>query len=86
MNWLNECVQPVILIYSSTKHTANMPFPGLEPFLGEVPILLGIPYEVTIHTLIQSHLFRIIITIHHSRNYQPPHQSSIYVYYVVMGP
>lgn len=28
-------------------------------FLGEVPILLGIPYEVTIRTLEQSHLFRI---------------------------
>ncbi|MDQ6863326.1 MAG: ATP-binding protein [Thermoproteota archaeon] len=28
-------------------------------FFGEVPILLGIPYEVTIRTLQQSHLFRI---------------------------
>jgi signal transduction histidine kinase len=28
-------------------------------FLGEVPILLGIPYEVTIRTLEQSHLFKI---------------------------
>lgn len=28
-------------------------------FLGEVPILLGIPYEVTIRTLEKSHLFRI---------------------------
>jgi signal transduction histidine kinase len=32
---------------------------GPGTFLGEVPILLGIPYEVTIHTLIKSHLFRI---------------------------
>ena len=32
---------------------------GSGTFLGEVPILLGIPYEVTIRTLIQSHLFRI---------------------------
>jgi CRP-like cAMP-binding protein len=28
-------------------------------FFGEVPILLGIPYEVSIRTLQQSHLFRI---------------------------
>jgi signal transduction histidine kinase len=32
---------------------------GPGTFLGEVPILLGIQYEVTIRTLIQSHLFRI---------------------------
>jgi len=32
---------------------------GPGTFLGEVPILLGIPYEVTIRTLTQSHLFRI---------------------------
>jgi signal transduction histidine kinase len=32
---------------------------GSGTFLGEVPILLGIPYEVTIRTLIQSHLFKI---------------------------
>ena len=32
---------------------------GPGTFLGEVPILLGIPYEVTIRTLIQSHLFKI---------------------------
>lgn len=32
---------------------------GSGTFLGEVPILLGIPYEVTIRTLNQSHLFRI---------------------------
>lgn len=32
---------------------------GPGTFLGEVPILLGIPYEVTIRTLHQSHLFRI---------------------------
>src|SRR5438067_6198362 len=29
---------------------------GPGTFLGEVPILLGIPYEVTIRTLQQSHL------------------------------
>jgi len=32
---------------------------GSGTFLGEVPILLGIPYEVTIRTLEQSHLFKI---------------------------
>jgi signal transduction histidine kinase len=32
---------------------------GRGTFLGEVPILLGIPYEVTIRTLEQSHLFKI---------------------------
>jgi CRP-like cAMP-binding protein len=32
---------------------------GPGTFLGEVPLLLGIPYEVTIRTLTQSHLFRI---------------------------
>jgi signal transduction histidine kinase len=32
---------------------------GPGTFLGEVPILLGIPYEVTIRTLEQSHVFKI---------------------------
>jgi signal transduction histidine kinase len=32
---------------------------GSGDFMGEVPILLGIPYEVTVRTLTQSHLFRI---------------------------
>ena len=32
---------------------------GRGTFLGELPILLGIPYEVTGRTLTQSHLFRI---------------------------
>jgi signal transduction histidine kinase len=43
--------------FSATKEIAVSHGPGT--FLGEVPILLGIPYEVTGRTLSQSHLFRI---------------------------
>ena len=42
---------------AATKEIAVSHGPGT--FLGEVPILLGIPYEVTGRTLSQSHLFRI---------------------------
>ncbi|MGC1929540.1 MAG: cyclic nucleotide-binding domain-containing protein, partial [Candidatus Nitrosopolaris sp.] len=43
---------------SATKEIAVASH-GPGTFLGEVPILLGIPYEVTIRTLTQSHVFRI---------------------------
>jgi signal transduction histidine kinase len=42
---------------AENKEIANVHGPGA--FLGELPILLGIPYEVTGRTLTQSHLFRI---------------------------
>src|SRR5216684_5282581 len=42
---------------AENKEIAIVHGPGT--FLGEVPILLGIPYEVTGRTLSQSHLFRI---------------------------
>ena len=42
---------------AENKEIANVHGPGA--FLGELSILLGIPYEVTIRTLTQSHLFRI---------------------------
>ncbi len=42
---------------AATKEIAISHGPGT--FLGEVPILLGIPYEVTGRTLSQSHLFRL---------------------------
>lgn len=43
----------------SDKNEVNVASHGAGTFLGEVPILLGIPYEVTIRTLESSRLLRL---------------------------
>ena len=44
-------------MYANTE--TNIGSIGSGTFMGEVPILRGIPYEVTARTLEQSHLFKI---------------------------
>jgi CRP-like cAMP-binding protein len=43
----------------SANTETNIGIIGSGTFMGEVPILRGIPYEVTARTLEQSHLFKI---------------------------
>ena len=43
----------------SANTESNIGSIGSGTFMGEVPVLRGIPYEVTARTLEQSHLFKI---------------------------